>query len=185
MLDLRIERSIDVHATAARVWDVFRNLDDWPRWDPGCAWARSLTPEPWLPGGLVEELRLPRLLGARPMLHRARVEHVDPGRHLEWISVLGGVGGRRAVEIRPLPSGWTRVVVVERARGPLVLAIRALGIPREWARQMDDALRGLKAAAEGHPLPIVPGSTARPPGQDTPPAEPGGPLRTPVDPRAT
>jgi hypothetical protein len=110
-----IERTIDIPAPPATVWEVLSRTDDYGRWNPFVT---------RLDGAFAvgERLRVTLHAGRRTMTFRPRVVAHEPGRLLRWQGRLGVPGlfdGRHELRLEPTGTG-TRFVHSERFTGLLV-----------------------------------------------------------------
>ena len=86
--------SIDIHAPAARVWQVMSDVDRWHEWTASITSIKRLAGKPLAVGSraLVRQPRFPPALWT--------VDAVEPGKSFTWVSVAPGlrVVGRHSVE---------------------------------------------------------------------------------------
>lgn len=113
--------SIDLDATPETVWEVLIDLGKYHEWNPFIVESSGAV----APGNrLVNRMQPP---GGKAATFKPRVTAVEPARNFEWLGRLGVPGifdGRHRFELRPIPSGGTRVVHTERFRGLLVRPLR-------------------------------------------------------------
>jgi hypothetical protein len=137
----QIRTEIDIAASADQVWDVLRDLDAYPEWNP-------FIPE--ISGPIEEGARLHVLLQppqGRAMCFRPRVLEVAPGRALRWLGRLGVPGlfdGEHRFLIEPIGPHRVRFVQEERFTGllvPLILRFAGAGTRRGF-EAMNTALKG-------------------------------------------
>ncbi len=134
------DTAIDVHATPARVWQLFTDVANWPRWNAGVARAALHGP---FASGSTFEMQLP---DGGPLLH-SRLVDVRPGERFTDETAFEGVVVRVTHAIAPLATGGVRVHYRIEVEGPGAADIGA-AVSADFA----DVLQSLKRAAE-EPLP--------------------------------
>jgi uncharacterized membrane protein len=135
------DSSIEVDAPASTVWDVFSDVEQWPRWTTS---VRNLEA---LDGAVIEvgkrfrieQPRFPRLVW--------EVTEVDPGRSWTWRQ--RSPGGTTLATHDVIPQGPDRTLVVQRIdqRGPLGVLVGLL-TRRLTRRYLAMEAQGLKAESE-------------------------------------
>ena len=74
----RLDTSIGIDASPARVWGILTNFSDYPRWNP---FIRSIAGELEVGATLVASIEPP---GGRAMRFRPTIVEIDPQRELRW-----------------------------------------------------------------------------------------------------
>ncbi|GAA3016329.1 SRPBCC family protein [Actinokineospora globicatena] len=138
---MRFGTRVDIAAPAARVWEVYRDIEWWPEW------TASVTSITALGGG-------PLRVGSRARIRQPRlpttvwtITEFEDGRSWTWVA--GGPGARTVAThtVEPLGDGARAVLTLEMT-GPLGLVIAKLtaGLTD---RYLALEAEGLKARAEG------------------------------------
>ena len=138
---MEIERTIEIEASADRVWEVLAELEAYPVWNPFVvSMVGELTPG----ARLTVRLQPP---GGRAMTLRPTVLRAEPGRELRWLGRLGVRGlldGEHHFTIQPLGPARVRFVHGEAFRGLLVRLVgRTLGRTAQGFEAMNRALKAL------------------------------------------
>lgn len=122
-----IDKTVDINAPAAIVWNVIRDLDAYPQWNPFCLECRS-TLQPGAP------IDMKVKLSARPQAQREWVRSYDEGRGFSYTMKpvpLGALSSLRSHEITAVDGlrsryrsyfhlqGWLRPLVLALLRRPL------------------------------------------------------------------
>jgi hypothetical protein len=138
-----IEESVEIDASAERVWAVLADVESWGNWNPVYPQASGQLVED---GTIKLSVALP---GSSPRPMTASVFFVDEGRAVQFgASVFGGLlRARRYIEIAPNTAGTCRVRNGEAISGLLGGVFARLGgaAMRIGLRQQNI---GLKGAAE-------------------------------------
>ena len=112
-----IATSVEIDASADRVWAVLVDLPAYPEWNPFIVEAAGTV-------AVGETLTLRMALpGREPMTIEPRLLVVEPGRELRWkgrLWVPGLFDGEHAFVLTPLPDGRTRLDHSERFAGLLL-----------------------------------------------------------------
>ncbi len=134
----RIERSVDLEASAQRVWDVLVDFRRYPEWNPFIVAIAGDA----VPGARLEVRLQPP--GGRAMNFRPRVLAATPAHELRWLGrilVPGLFDGEHRFVIEPRGEDRCHLVHGETFRGVLVpLLKRGLGATAEGFEQMNRAL---------------------------------------------
>jgi uncharacterized membrane protein len=135
------ERSIDIDAPAAVVWDVFADVEQWPAMTPSIRRVTALD-GPELAVGRryrIEQPRFPALVW--------EVTDLAPGRAWTWVQ--RSPGGTTTAEHEVLETGATSTTVRQRIDqgGPIgtLVGLLTRGLT---PRYMDQEAQGLKARSE-------------------------------------
>jgi hypothetical protein len=140
----RIERTIDIDASAERVWQVLVDFAHYPDWNP---FVTSVSGEAVAGGRLKIRLQPP---GGRGMTFRPRVLAAFPGREFRWLGrflVPGLFDGEHSFVLEPVGPNRCRLVQAETFRGLFVALFgKGLDATAEGFEQMNTAL---KTRAEG------------------------------------
>jgi uncharacterized membrane protein len=135
------ERSVEIDAPAATVWDVFSDAEGWPEWTASVTRVEALD-GPGLAVGQrfrIDQPRLPRLVWA--------VTAVDPARSWTWRTRRPGATTLATHEV--VAQGPSRTLVRQRIeqRGPIgvVVAVLMRGLTK---RYLDLEGQGLKSRSE-------------------------------------
>ena len=142
-----IVTSIEIQASAADVWRILTDFDEFPKWNPFIRRASGRLE----PGAKLDVFVQPS--GAKGMTFRPTLRSVEPQRELRWVGRLllpGLFDGEHVFRIEPLGDGQVRFVHSETFRGLLVpLLWRSLDT--DTRRGFEEMNRALKARAEGVP----------------------------------
>lgn len=134
------QSSIEVNASADRVWSVLEALDRYAEWNPQIPVASGV-----LEAGSRIKLRL-ALPGRPPLDLSATLEEVRPASLLTWrghVVAPWFFEGRRRFEIAPVGEGRVRVTHVEAVHGLFAPVFSVLmGTPvRKSQAALNEALR--------------------------------------------
>jgi uncharacterized membrane protein len=134
--------SVDIAASAERVWDVLSDVEHWSDWTESVRWVRRLDEGP-LRNGSQAKISQPRI----PTVDWTVID-LEPGAGFTWIST--GFGARTTARhtIELLPDGGTRVRLSVEQSGPIGSLVGRLyaGLTD---RYLATEAAGLKAACEG------------------------------------
>jgi hypothetical protein len=141
-----IHTEIGIGAPAAKVWEVFAAIEQWPAWNPFAKVSGQLA----VGERLTVEITPP---GKRPMTFRPTVTVFEPGRELRWLGHLlvpGLFDGEHGFRVRAEDVGRCRFEQFETFRGLLVapLLLMAGAATRQGFEAMN---RALKARVEAAP----------------------------------
>jgi hypothetical protein len=117
----RLETSIDIGATAARVWSVLMDFAAYPRWNP---FVRSIEGHAKVGQALSVHIRPP---GSSGMRFRPTVLAIEPSRELRWKGKLllpGIFDGEHYFTLEPKPEGGVTFRQGEVFTGLLVHLLR-------------------------------------------------------------
>jgi uncharacterized protein YndB with AHSA1/START domain len=130
------EHGAVVDAPPERVWFVLTEIDAWPQWQKSVSRAHL--------DGALEPGATFRWRAGLSMVSTLRV--VEPPHRVAWEGRARGVYARHVWTLERT-DGRTLVETAESFEGTLVRALRPL-MQRVLQKGLDDALSGLKAAAE-------------------------------------
>jgi hypothetical protein len=135
-----------IGAPAAKVWEVFAAIEQWPAWNPFAKVSGRLA----VGERLTVEITPP---GKRPMTFHPTVSVFEPGRELRWLGHLlvpGLFDGEHGFRVRAEDVGRCRFEQFETFRGLLVapLLLMAGAATRQGFEAMN---RALKARVEAAP----------------------------------
>lgn len=134
-------REIEIEAPAATVWDVYRDVEAWPRWTPSVTKVVPLD-EPGIAVGRrfsIEQPRMPRL--------EWEVTAMTEGTSWTWRQRSPGATTLGFHELVPLDTDRTLVRLGVDQRGPIGVAFGVL-TRRLTRRALDLEARGLKERCE-------------------------------------
>jgi uncharacterized membrane protein len=138
--------SVDIAASAERVWEVFTDVERWPSWTASVSSLEPLDGPAIAPGHRfrIKQPRMPVLVWG--------VAEVDVPRSWTWVVRSAGATTYASHEVSPRgPSACVVTQVIDQ-RGPLGLVV-ALMMRRLTRRYLELEGQGLKAASEkAHPL---------------------------------
>ena len=112
-----LAKTIEIDASADRVWAVLTDFDAYPEWNP---FIRRISGKPEKGGRLEVQIEPP---GGRAMTFKPTVLEAEPGRALRWLGrviVPGLLDGEHSFRIEPLGDSRVRFVQAERFTGALV-----------------------------------------------------------------
>lgn len=139
---MRFEKSVEIDASAQRVWDVLTDLDAWPRRIETVESVELLTPAPITTGSRVR-LRQPKLPEGI-----WDVTAWDAPSFFEWTQQSGGMTSVAGHRVESLGEGRTRLTLTLDMRG-LLIPIVAVFFRGLTNRYMTLEAEGMKRAAEG------------------------------------
>lgn len=119
----RIVTSIDIAASAERVWGIFMDVDRYPEWNPFLQGIAG----PMVPGSRVTTLM--RTPDGKMMTFRPTVLTVDPGKELRWVGTFLAkflFAGEHYFYVTDLGDGRTRFTQGEEFSGILVPCFKGL-----------------------------------------------------------
>ncbi|GAA2962769.1 SRPBCC family protein [Actinokineospora diospyrosa] len=138
---MRFGTGVDIAAPAARVWEIYRDIERWPEWTASVTSITALDPGP-LRIGTRARIRQPRLPATV-----WTITELDDGRAWTWVA--GGPGARTVAThvVEPRGDGARAELSLEMT-GPLGLLVAKLtaGLTD---RYLALEAEGLKARAEG------------------------------------
>jgi hypothetical protein len=137
---MELQRSIEIAASPARVWEVMTDVARWPEWTPSVKEIRFLDAPPLREGSAVR-IDQPRLLPAR-----YRVTALEPGRAFSWSTgnALVRVVASHTVE----PSGAGARATLSVRFGGLLGALVGRRYARLTREYLDLEAEGLRARSE-------------------------------------
>ncbi len=148
LFDLTLTQRATVHVPPARVWEVFSDIEAWPRWNRVFLKVDRLQGQPWTVG--FRFFMALRMAGVSVPFHPTIVEVEAPHR-VVWTSTRLTIPGRRPLLFQPVREG-TLMTDEEHFSSP-VLPVR-LFYPRPVIVAMSNAwLRSLKEEVERHNQP--------------------------------
>lgn len=135
--------TVDIAASAERVWQVLSDVEYWSEWTASVRWVRRLDEGP-LRVGSKAKISQPRI----PTVDWT-VTELEPGRGFTWVSVAPGARTTARHRIEP-QAGGARVTLSVEQSGPLGALVGRL-----YARLTDRYLAlesaGLKQRSEQPP----------------------------------
>lgn len=143
---------IEIHAGAARVWQVLTEFGDYPEWNP---FLRRIGGVPRV-GARLEVLIQPGG-GGRARTFRPVVKVAEPGRELVWkgrLLIPGLFDGEHRFFIQPLGDEQVVFQHSERFSGLLVPLFRS-SLDRDTRRGFEDMNLALKKRCQAHHPAIV------------------------------
>lgn len=117
-MSLKIEYATVANCGPQYIWQVFQQIERWPRWDPDAIKSvRWLTGEPWSKGSRFE------ISLSKPLAYTLTPEilDVDPPVYLHWRGKGSGVTGEQFFIFRPLSEGGTEMRTLQEYSGAPVL----------------------------------------------------------------
>ncbi|MBI5288506.1 MAG: SRPBCC family protein [Chloroflexi bacterium] len=137
---VRYEKTIEIAAQPAVVWEVIRDVERWPEWTPTMKYVRLREPGPLALGSTADV----DVDGAgRSTL---RVTEYTEGRSFTWSATVRGVRFAAAHIVEPAGAGSRATLWVE-FRG-VMAAIFAPMLRRTAHRNVDIEAEGLKRRSE-------------------------------------
>ena len=134
---------IEIEAPPPAVWNVFRDLEAWPAWNPACSQARWTGGPSWLRGSSAEMLLR---VGQRGVLVEASLEEDD----FPWLITFSASAGSLALE-RKFELDYTgrRSIQIDTTTFPPDAdPARVAGLRPGWESMVQASLEALKAEAE-------------------------------------
>lgn len=114
---VRLEYETVAHCSAERVWETFRDVSAWKRWNPSIGNVRWVSGEPWQIGSrLVMELVQPRPMA----LESEVVENAAPGL-LRIKGKVMGVNAEHSFAFEAQPDGTTKMRTWQVLSGPATI----------------------------------------------------------------
>jgi uncharacterized membrane protein len=138
---MRFTRTIEIHAPAAVVWRVLRDVEQWPQWTASVASA-TVEQGRALDVGTLVRLKQPRLSAMR-----WTVTEAIPGRRFTWSTRSPGLTAVASHELLATSAGATTVVLEVTQTGARAGLVGRLS-SRRTRHYLDLEAEGLKAAAE-------------------------------------
>ncbi|MBN1917105.1 MAG: SRPBCC family protein [Verrucomicrobia bacterium] len=139
-----VQHTVAVLRAPERVWTVFEDVADWPRWNPVTPSAHWLTEGQWRRGA---RLALTLRLRQKRRLIRPDVVAVVPNVRVSWVS--HGVGVKTSQTFTFSAEGpETRVTATETLSGPLAFLFRLFVPPSLIRATLVLWLDALKSEAE-------------------------------------
>lgn len=144
---LVVASSGSVGAPAAKAWEVFSRLEEWPLWSAPLHLGARWTGEPGfrVAGGFEQVLALGFPLGS--VRTREFVTRLTPGREVTWCRDEAGVVSCHVWRFTPVTPTRTFVVNVEVLHGGPVGLFAPL-VQSRWSRLFQRAVSGLARRAE-------------------------------------
>ena len=149
-MSLKIEYAVTVEADPDVIWQVFHEIERWPRWDPAAlVSARWVSGEPWAQGSRFE-LKVtkpmpftltPEILEATPPVF-VHVRGSGSGVTGEQFYIFKWDEGSRTTEMRTIQefSGMPILLFGDQARGPIEQGIAHMFM--EIKREAEELARG-------------------------------------------
>jgi len=137
--------SVDIKATADKVWSVLTDVERWPEWSSSMAKLRRLDRGPFERGTRVR-VKQPKLLTAV-----WTVVDIEPKHSFTWTATNGGVTTVTDHRLAPEPNDTVTVTISVRQAGPLSWLVGMLtsGLTRRYVNMEAE---GLKRRCEEGPL---------------------------------
>lgn len=144
---LVVASSGSVGAPAAKAWEVFSRLEEWPLWSAPLHLGARWTGEPGfrVAGGFEQVLALGFPLGT--VRTREFVTRLTPGREVTWCRDEAGIVACHVWRFTPVTPTRTFVVNVEVLHGGPVGLFAPL-VQSRWSRLFQRAVSGLARRAE-------------------------------------
>lgn len=139
---MRFEKSVEVEASAQRVWDVLSDIEGWARVVETVEAAEVLTPPPLAVGSTVR-LRQPKLPEGV-----WSVAAWDPPVSFELAQKGGGVTSVAGHRVDPLGEDRARLTLTVEMRGVMV-AVVGVFFKKLTRSYLEQEAEDLKRAAEG------------------------------------
>ena len=144
---LTVRTELEIDADAQRIWQLIRDFESYPRWNPSIRRARGRVAQ-----GAVIDLWT-AMLPVGPNVHvRAEVLEAEAPRRLRWIGTILApwmFTGEHRFILHPLEHGGNLLVQEETFRGLLVLAL-APYLRWRITRLFERTSLALKQLAEPH-----------------------------------
>ncbi len=118
-MSVKIEYATVAQCGPQHIWQVFQEIERWPRWDPeAIRHIRWLTGEPWSKGSRFEiSLNKPLNYTLAP-----EILDIDPPIFLHWRGKGGGITGEQFFIFRPLDGASTEMRTLQEYSGaPMML----------------------------------------------------------------
>ena len=138
---MHFEKSIDIHASQQRVWDVLSDVESWPRVVSTVETVELLTPPPLTRGSRVR-LKQPKLPeGVWDVIAW------DAPAYFEWTQKTGGITSVAGHRVEALDDARSRLTLTLDMRGLLVPVVGLFykGLTNDY---MTREAEGMKRAAE-------------------------------------
>jgi hypothetical protein len=150
---LVVGASRETSAPPERVWALWSDPANWPRWSDGLHSSVVLSAG-WSVGGTIsEDIDLGFPLGTERWVQR--IWHAIPGREVAWEGDCSGMRTSHVWLFEALPNGGTRVTCVGVLQGAWVAVLKPL-VAASWQRRYADGLdRLLQLASPVVPPPAV------------------------------
>ena len=139
-----VQHTVTVPRSPERVWAVFEDVVNWPRWNPVTPSARWLTEGQWRRGA---RLAITLRLRNRRRIIRPEIVTVVPNHGVTWVSHSLGVKSTQAFALAA-EGPETRLTGTETLSGPLVFLYRLFVPPPLIQAMLVRWLEALKAEAQ-------------------------------------
>lgn len=126
-MSLKLEYATTAHCGPEHIWNVFQEIERWPRWDPDAVQsARWVSGAPWTKGARFE------IKISKPLAYTITPEllAVDPPVFIHWRGKGGGIHGEQFFVFKPLPEGGTEMHTLQEFSGaPIALLAKRIRNP--------------------------------------------------------
>lgn len=137
----RWQRSIEIEATPARVWNVIADVGHWPEWTPSILSVEDIS-EPFEAGGTATVQAL-----GTPKSHY-RVTRWEPGHGFDWQTKTRGTTATASHWVEPAGEGRSTATLTLEVPG-IVAAVFKPFLGRTINRNLEMEANGLKRRSEG------------------------------------
>ncbi len=112
-----VEESIVVNAPKAKVWQVFRDLEQWPKWNAGVVEAKWVLGEPWVKGSTFQ---FSAVTGKRKNTFNPIILEANLENRVVWLGKLWGVKALHTYRFEEINRTETKVTSREEFSGALL-----------------------------------------------------------------
>lgn len=147
-MSLTFEYATTARCSPEHIWQVFQDIERWPRWDPQAVeLARWISGEPWAKGSRFE------IKITKPLAYTITPEllDVDPPIFIHWRGKGSGITGEQFFIFKPLPEGHTEMRTLQAFSGAPV-KIFAKRIRQPILDGIEHMFNRIKSEAEEHAI---------------------------------
>jgi uncharacterized membrane protein len=144
MPEMKVNKSIDIDASADQAWEWLADIGNWPKWKP------FIIASNYCSGGALKvgsKLRFKPKVGPVPIYLYAKIVESNPPRRLVWEGSAPGVKAVHSFEFEDLGGNKTRVTTRETMSGIGIFALRLLVPQSEFEGMHDRWLQAFKDRA--------------------------------------
>jgi uncharacterized protein YndB with AHSA1/START domain len=139
-----VQHTVTVPRSPERVWAVFEDVANWPKWNPVTPSARWLTEGQWRRGA---RLAITLRLRNKRRLIRPQIVTIVPNHRVTWVSHSLGVKSAQTFAFAP-DGPETRITATETLSGPFAFLYKLLVRPSVIQATLVRWLEALRAEAQ-------------------------------------
>ena len=112
-----VEESIIVNASKEKVWQVFKDLGQWPEWNEGVVEAKWVSGEPWAKGSTFQ---FSAVTGKRKNTFNPIIIESNPESQVVWQGKLWSIKALHTYKFEQVDQTKTKVTTREEFSGALL-----------------------------------------------------------------